>query len=480
MMMIRLIQPFYLCIFIVLCSGCNNLSLRKSQEAYRSGDLVEATAQINKYLKSDGEGVDRVIAYLEWGNIARANGDYLASNEAFAIADQAIDWIDEQADIQVGDESLALVTNMNALPYRGKNYDRVMLSTYRALNYMQMGDIDAARVELIRAYDRQVQAIERNAERIEEAQEEAALAKQEDEAQERPGYDVGRAKEDERFQEGIAEQYSDLDGYQAYRDYANPFSEFLQGVYFMATAVDGSDTERARVSFERVVGMVPSNGLLKSDLAMATQVASGKKVAPITYVIFETGTAPERKQVRIDIPLFLVTNEVDYVGVNFPRLSRNDNYVRSLTVATAGQSIQTELLSDIDSIVGQEFKNELPIIITKTLIASGAKAVLAYAAKEATKDQDVWVALGTRIATTIYQAAANQADLRTWATLPKQVQYARLATPIDGTIEIAGPDGASPVSVSVTPGAVNIVMVRSINPLMPMQVESFSLTRGRP
>lgn len=468
-----------ICLIALLGTGCSNLSLRKAQEAYRSGNLVEANAQINNYVQADGGGVDRVIAHLEWGNIARASNNFEISNLAFQLADEAIDNIDEQPEISVTDEGLAALTNMNALPYRGTNYDRVMLSTYRALNFMQMGNVDAARVELRKAYQRQVDAVQRNAERIEGAKEAAALAKQESKGQERPAYDADRAREDKRFQEGVTEHYSDLDQYQAYADYVNPFSEFLQGIYFMSAAADGDDVERARKSLQRAAGMVPSNAWLKEDLTMANKVANGDRVKPITYVIFETGTAPERKQIRIDIPLFLLTDEIDYVGANFPRLSKNDQYVRSLTVQASSQTRQTQVLSDIDSIVGQEFKNELPIIITKTLIASGTKALIAYGLKEATEDQNPWLAIGTRVATTLYQAATNEADLRTWATLPKQVQYARMTTPQDGVVVLTGSGGQPPITMNVTPGAVNVILVRSISPSTAMQASQFSLTQGR-
>jgi len=59
----------------------------------------------------------------------------------------------------------------------GYAYDKVMMNAYKALNYIQLGDRDAARVELNRALQRQRDAVADNAKRIEAAQEEAKAAK---------------------------------------------------------------------------------------------------------------------------------------------------------------------------------------------------------------------------------------------------------------------------------------------------------------
>jgi len=61
--------------------------------------------------------------------------------------------------------------------------------------------------------------------------------------------------------------YTDLNNLKAYANYVNPFTVYLDGLYFMADAMDGSDLERARKSFERVVGFDPGNDYVKQDLA---------------------------------------------------------------------------------------------------------------------------------------------------------------------------------------------------------------------
>lgn len=453
-------------------SGCTSGSLLKAQEAFRHGDVDLARTHIDRYVAKDGSGKDRIIAHLEQGLIRRAGGDIEGSNESLGVADEAIDSQEDQPDVSISRETLAATTNLNMLPYRGTNYDRIMLSTYRALNDLDLGNKDAARVELQRAYERQREAVQRNQKRIEKAEEAATK----NDANDGSSYDVNRAKKDARFNESLKAQYGDLDRYQAYADYVNPFCEWLQGVYFMAEGADGADLERARKSMERVTGMVPDNPFAKQDLATLEQASKDGTIPAVTYVVFATGTAPRRGQIRIDIPLFLVTDQIDYVGVNFPRLIESNDYLTPLQIDADSQTVSTSLLCDMDAVVGQEFHSDLPVIITKTLISAGTKALIAHGLREATKRQDSWLAIGTRVAATIGQAALNQADLRTWNSLPKQFQYARFPTPASGSLALRSRTGTVPVSVE--PGRINVVMVRSINGYAPLQVSRFVL--GKP
>jgi hypothetical protein len=94
----------------------------------------------------------------------------------------------------------------------------------------------------------------------------------------------------------------------------------------------------------------------------------------------------------------------------------------------------------MDAVVGKEFKDELPAVITRTLIAAGTKAGLAYAANRATQSRDNgWINILTRVATTVYQYATNHADLRTWRTLPKMIVVCRFPTPEDGAVTLTSP-----------------------------------------
>ncbi|MEO1237434.1 MAG: hypothetical protein AAFX76_11660 [Planctomycetota bacterium] len=457
---------------LALLSGCHDHKLYDAQRAYRVGNLGAAERHIRDYARHNRDTHNTLLAQLEKGHIARAAGDLDASDDAFADAAETLRAIDRSPDVSLSRETLAAFTNLGTLPYRGAGYDRIMLPTLRALNALERGDPETARPLLRRAYERQREAVEANAERLEQAR---AAAAESSRGASGGRYDAARAQRDPRFRAALSRQYEHLDELRVYAPYVNPFVEWMQGVFFSAEAADGNDLEWACRSFARAAALAPGNRYAAEDAAAAEAVAAGSRQEPMTYVVFATGVAPSRGEVRIDIPLFIFGGNVDYVGANFPRLIYHPNYLRDLTARdSAGESYRTELLADMDAVVSTEFDNELPTVITKTLIAAGTKAAAAYGLREAVRGQDESVVAAVRIATLLYQYAANQADLRAWATLPKQFHIVRLPTPPDGKIDLSAP--AQPTAtVTLDARQTNVVFVRSINPYSPWRVSQFSL-----
>ncbi len=378
----------------------------------------------------------------------------------------------------------ALLSNQANLDYEGRSYDGIMLNTYEALNYLALGEPDKARPELIRAYQRQQDAVADNERRIEKTKEEADQQKEK--------VQIDKAQADPKFQSEIQNSMSQINDIKVYADYVNPFTVYLDGLYFMANAVDASDLERAHKSLERVASVVPDNQYVKDDIATVNHLINGKPLTPTTYVIFETGCAPVRDQMRIDIPI--IFSKVSYVGAAFPVIVPQGNFQPVLTVTADGTSYHTEIVASMDSIVVKDFKNELPVVITKTLAATIAKAAVAYVANDAGRQQNDWVGLLVQAATAAYQMAVNIADTRTWTTLPKEFQVCRFPTPADDKIELSTPNGIKmPVTLMFgtgaridltstnaqatlnSGGAVNVVYVKSITTGTPLLVSQFKL-----
>ena len=282
-----------------------------------------------------------------------------------------------------------------------------------------------------------------------------------------------KAQNDPGLQAQIQNTTTNLNHLKPYAAYVNPFTVYLDGLFFMADAADNSDLERAHKSFERVSEMAPDNTYVKEDLAMVDGLINGRPLPPTTFVIFETGCAPVRGQIRISIPIFVA--KVSYIGAAFPTLKPQGNFVPSLTVAAAGKNFDTALVSDMDSVIGLDFKNELPIVITKTIASTVIKGVAAYAANSAANQQSDWGGLLMQIGTAIYQAAVNIADERTWTTLPKQFQVCHFPTPADRKIELKTPDGRQTIQVTIGDGTINLIYVKSINAASPLLVTQMKL-----
>lgn len=450
----------------LLATGCSTYQQKNQVIRYwQQGNIPAAAKEATKQVEDNPDNKDTVIWRLEQGAVLRANGQFEESNKAFDAAQDKMDQYAEAAKISVSKEAGALLSNQAELPYVGRSYDGIMLNTYEALNYLSLSNVDNVRVELIRAYQRQQDAVADNQRRIAKVQEEA------DKDKNKAAMD--RTENNSKFQQEIQSTYSGLDDVKSYADYVNPFTVFMDGLYFMANAADGSDLERANKSFQRVAGFIGENDYIKQDLAAVNDLINGKPLTPTTYVIFETGCAPVRDQIRIDIPIIFA--KVSYIGAAFPVLKMQGNFVPSLTVITDNTNITTALLSSMDAIIAQDFKNDLPIVITKTIASTVAKAASAYAINNAAGNQSSLGGLIAQIGTSLYEIAVNIADTRTWTTLPKQFQYCRFPTPPDRKIEIAAANGFQKTTVTIGDGVINIVYVKSIDTTTPFLVTQMKL-----
>jgi hypothetical protein len=129
----------------------------------------------------------------------------------------------------------------------------------------------------------------------------------------------------------------------------------------------------------------------------------------------------------------------------------------------------------MDSVIGLDFKNELPLVITKTIASTITKAVAAYAANQAASQQSDIAGLFMQLTTAVYQMAVNIADERTWTTLPKEFQVCRFPTPPDRKIVLSTPDGLQKIPVTIEDGTINIVYVKSITATSPLLVTQMKL-----
>lgn len=482
----KYLNNFFLLVFLLVIAGCasNKTSKIDVKTAWQSGNYEVAAAGISAQA-SDSEGKkDELILRLEEGLILQAGGDFKGSKRAFNIADSLVEKYEQEARVKLGSEAKAIFTSQASLPYTGRSYDRIMLSTFKAFHAMQRLNDDSIDVvalkdeiivELERTLMRQGNAVADNKKRIEKAEKERedALNKSVgDDGKEIAAYDANKAMNDPKLTEATSEQLAEMDKYLIYKDYVNPFSVFLDGLYFAHNFESGSDRGRALKSFERLSSMV-ENQYVSADLEMAKQIeAQQYREESLTYVIFASGSAPDRDETKIEIPLY--DESLSYIAASFPKLVYNDNYHKELSVkSVVDQSIvKSEDLCSVDALVSLDFKNSWPIVVSKTLLSTATKAIAAKQLEDLAEEKGgAWGRLGAQLLTSSYQSAMNKADVRTWTALPKQFSYARIKTPVDGNIIINV--GLEEKVISVNPEKVNVVYVRSINNLLPSTYSQF-------
>jgi hypothetical protein len=443
-----------------LLVGCGYGSIRSAQQAMREGQVRWARGSLASDAEGGFAGPHAILGWLEYGTALHESGAYDQSSGALLRAEAGFDAQDRRPRTSLTEELFATATSPLNAAYRGTPTDRVMAPTLRAMNAMLSGDDDAARLALNEAAIRQAQSLERRREEI-------AAARARD-----GSIDVDRSVQAALADPALDDRLGGLRAFEPYRGFVNPFSEMLHAVYRLAAPRDPADRERGLALLRSVVGTVDNRFV--GDLLASETTAAGAAEARV-HVFFASGFCPIRDEFRLDLPLFLFNDTIDYVGVSFPRLAFDDDALPHLDVETPDGIVRTEMLADMDRLMATEFREELPTLLTRAVLSTVAKVAASYGLNEATRDDETANAIA-RIVAGLYLYSQNRADTRAWATLPKWYAYTSVPAPADGRVLLSAPDGSS-AFVDVSPGAASILFVRSFRPGRGLVIRSVQLAR---
>lgn len=434
------------CIALIFFSlGCRTQQnrLHRFDQIYTQGDWNAAQSYVDDKIKDE----KNVLWALQGGSVARLRQDYAASNGRFDRAENLMQ--QHETDLKGFDAIGTTLVSEGVTPYRGGTYDGIMVNTYKALNFMALSRDDMARVEFNRVQERQRRAKERFSREISE--------RKGDIAQNENGQkvDYERTVNDPNTESAIRSKYSSLYDFEAYPDFTNPFATYLAGVFFCITG----DPAKAVDLLKESAGMVPGNKTIQSDFARVDGwLSGGRAPEPSVWVIFENGLGPVKQEFRVDLPLFLFTDEVLYTGVALPRLAPRAGAVSALEVWGGDAWVNTEMVADMDRVIQTEFAKDFPGILTRALVSATAKALVQYTLLKQ-KDNDASQFLGFVAAA--YNAATTVADLRIWTSLPKDFRVMRVPMPENSEIRLRW-NQASEKTVPIGPFRYALVYVKMV------------------
>ncbi len=433
-------------------------SARAFQSSYDAGNyansLIEAEA-----LMTHASAEDEVVLKLQLASVQREAGKIKESIATFEAVEDLFGHYDATPEISLSGEGIAAFSNPYAFPYRGRAYDRIMATTYRALNYLEVGDQEKARVALNRALFRQEDAKRMVAEKERIAREEMRNAEAKD-------WNVAQATRSAEVTSAMSEGAADFVGLPIYQDYMNPLSVWLHGVFFLHTAQGIEDVEKARKSLERAQALAPQNPSIQEDAVWAAK--SGARPAfdgkCIVYVVHETGEAPVWNEFKFNLPLIIFDNNAPIVTAAFPKISPVPNR-DNLSIRCQAGNFNPAPLASMDAIVAREFNDELPGVRTRAVASAALKGIAAYVANKAAEENNRrnnsqgagLLYLATIIATNTYTIHSAQADLRNWATLPKNISMVKLIVPISEQIYLQNDLARPPVSFTI-PNAKSLIL----------------------
>ncbi len=397
-MALRLSRVYFLLALSTFFSGC--VAITGHGDSLQTFEKVLKNSTCNySFIQNIIEEKDDVILWAsQGGSQARNCFDYNSSNLYF---DKAEGLYKSDVDLQsnanrIGSSVSSILINNNVNDYKGNVYEKVMLNTYKGLNFMALGDFVNARVEFNRALDRQRRAKDYFSSEIKKAQQKNRQDQNYNKAQNR------------HTQKAIYDSYQDIfSEFIVYPDFVNPYATYLSGLFFF---LDG-DYKKARNLLKESVSMQPQNEQIRADFELFESYNSDKNYA---WIIYENGQSMAKKEMRINIPLFIFTNKVYYAGIALPKLYERAGSYAYIQV----DNQKSVVIANMDSVIKAEFKKRFSQIALEATLNLIVKTYTQY---ELNKSGSLGGVVGM-----LYQSLTNKADIRSWTALPKNFQSLRI------------------------------------------------------
>jgi len=388
-----------------------------------SFDVVERNLAMQHYdaaltniEKEKDSKTDRVLYLLNKGMILRMKRDFVASNSAFEAAKKEMDRLYAAS---VSENTLSVMVNDSTVSYSGDNFERVLLHLYMALNYLELGQPDSARIEALQL-DAKLREF---AEKIPDSKhiEDAFTL-----------YLIGMIYEDRgEWSDAMISYRSAYKVYKKYQaNYAVAIPSMLKTDLMRMAKQQGLTNELEKYKSEFGIELINSKG-------------STSGMGELVFVL-NNGLAPIKREKAVNS--FDATT-ASMVRISLPSYeSRNKNVVAARITVNDRQSV-TELTEDIDAVAKKNLDSHMPAIITRSVARVVVKAVANKRARELAtnnKNNDNAMAgmLGA-LALQVATVASERADTRSWLTLPSNIQMGRLSLPpgsYNVKVELLGAD----------------------------------------
>ncbi len=332
--------------------------------AYTAYDAPRALALLDaRYGKQPG--IDRLLVLLDYGMVLHASGRWAESRDVLAKADE----LSQQLDFtSVTEETGALLANETLRTYRGEDFEKLMITVLQALNYAQLGDDEGALVEIRRCNERLEKMVAQN-----KPYEQLAIAR----------YLGGMLYEDQHEWDAAAIDY-------------------------LKAGAAGALAEPA-LRLAKQTARADAYAQLKAENPTIPDAPLGPDEGQIAVVI-EAGQAPRKQQSTARAGQSLIA-----VPVYNPRQAA----VPGARVRFSSGEMAAIPVTSLDAVAKQHLDDRIGKLIAKSLVSVGVKAGLAAAVGVATKNEELGLATFALLALT------QQADTRSWLSLPAEFQIAR-------------------------------------------------------
>jgi hypothetical protein len=359
------LKLIFILLFSFLAASCATYQSKVSgpRTLLQTGQITEALEKFREL--AEVENKDQLVHLMDYATALQIAGKYKESSQQFIKADRMVDLNDYHSVTNVLGATLG---GEESIQYKGESYEKFLINTLNAINFVMMGDLDAALVE---------------ARRINEK--------------------ISKMK---------------MDGREPYE--LSPFAKYLAGVLWEAQ----KKYDDAYIDYEGSYKLDGANPLLPVDLIRSAKLARrpeahakwkaefrGVIENPAWYekgkgelvVIYQQGWGPQ-KQARQQY--------------RFPELYPVRSMTRGAQIQIENIKTRTELVYDIERVSIRTLEKDFGALVARRAGGIAAKAVVAdqIRQKDELLGQLAWIAMNL----------SDRADLRQWSLLPQSIQMARI------------------------------------------------------
>ncbi len=336
--------------------------------------------------KQKGSRTDEVLYLLNKAMLLRIAGDYQASTASFEAAQQRMGALSA---LSLREQGTSFLINDSTRSYVGEPFEQVMMHVYKALNYLQLGERDGARVEALQ--------IDLNLRELGE----------------KSGRHLGEAFP--RYLTGII--YEDLGEWSdAMIAYRKAYEAYLQNKSkYRIDVPEFLKMDLLRLAHKLDLGEEQDKYQREFALQDWQDKNQGNPEGELIFVL-NNGLAPIKRENSVVMPN---PSRGGLLRISLPYYQPRPSLVSKMRVNAADGGVEGERVENIGAIATENLADQMPAITARSVARVVAKQQISVQSRKNNND-------ALALVVDIIGFITEQADTRAWSTLPQDIYLARL------------------------------------------------------
>ncbi|MBN2754569.1 MAG: hypothetical protein JXR81_06840 [Candidatus Goldbacteria bacterium] len=364
--------------------GCAAMNFYKKVDVHMGAGQFAEADKIIEESKNNYKGEHELLYYFDKGSILQMMGEYKESTKYLEEAELKVESLYTKSATQhIG----SFLTNDMSLPYEGEDFEQVMINVLKCLNFLYAGDASGAQVEARKVNNR--------LNLINDRYEGKSIYKQDAFA---------------RYLSAIAFELKG-DYNDAYIDYKKSLEGYTNYASLYGTEIPGRVKQDILRTAEAVRFYDDVERYKKEfGIQAYTKHAEARSKAEVIFVVYD-GMAPYKVSKNVNAATKDKNGKPYVIKVAFPSFVPRGSVVNSVAVDGTDSGFDAENISAI-AMKNLEHKNGL--IYAKAVARAAAKYFASQALSNNGKNSTMSLLMN------IYTYASEQADTRSWRTLPSR------------------------------------------------------------